>query len=150
MTWGETEYAQAKSNGQRDKKEAVSPSRPLICWTARYLSHAYQYQLASLFIKGKECSLPLRNAFLKRLRSFRFKYFRYQCGGTRFVHRQPLSDSLRFQRLTRLPEITFHLIFAIQLSIGKFTYGKGGSFLRLIANLPNSKSVMKAVSHKKR
>ncbi len=41
MTWGETDYTQAKGNGQRDKKVAVSPSRPmtrqpqLACWAAR-------------------------------------------------------------------------------------------------------------------
>ncbi|HLM59364.1 MAG TPA: hypothetical protein VK308_01045 [Pyrinomonadaceae bacterium] len=37
MTWGETSHTHFGFNGQGDEKVAVSPSRPLICSTARYL-----------------------------------------------------------------------------------------------------------------
>jgi hypothetical protein len=50
----------------------------------------------------------------------------------------------------RLPEITFHLVFAIQLSIGKFTYGKGGSFLRLITSSKIQKALRKEFFTKKK
>src|SRR4051812_6379703 len=36
MTWGETEYTQAKGKRQRDKKVAVSPSCPLSCYVASF------------------------------------------------------------------------------------------------------------------
>ncbi len=36
MTWGETATTQAKGNGQRDNKVAVSPSRPLTCSVRHY------------------------------------------------------------------------------------------------------------------
>lgn len=38
MTWGETIMSNINENTERDKSEAVSPSRPLIGWALRLTS----------------------------------------------------------------------------------------------------------------
>jgi hypothetical protein len=40
MTWGETASDKLKLKKKREKKVAVSPSRPLICYAFRYFHHA--------------------------------------------------------------------------------------------------------------
>ena len=46
MTWRETATRKLEFNTQRDKKVAVSPSRPLICWAARLAREPIIHTLA--------------------------------------------------------------------------------------------------------
>ena len=47
MTWGETDYAQRQGNKASFKREAVSPSRPMICWALRSLISVFVHEKSS-------------------------------------------------------------------------------------------------------